>query len=104
MDADGRGDAETAARLFEQASDWDERARDLAADELLSVKNENWVGDEETPLSREEFKSRMALESISINPGPYIQFFFDDGDLFAGHTIIVTFDEEEAETWAEFAG
>ena len=104
MDADGRGDAETAARLFEQAGDWDRRARDLAAEELLSVKNENWVGDDGTPLSREEFKSRMTLESISINPGPFIQFFFDDGDLFAGHTIIVTFDEEEGETWAEFAG
>ena len=104
MDADGRGDAETAARLFEQAGDWDRRARDLAAEELLSVKNENWVGDDGTPLSREEFKSRMTLESISLNPCSCIQFFFDDGDLFAGHTIIVTFDEEEGETWAEFAG
>ncbi|HJU77196.1 MAG TPA: DUF2262 domain-containing protein [Sphingomicrobium sp.] len=104
MDAEGRGDAETAARLFQQASEWDSRARDLAADELLSVKNDNWLGDDERPLSREEFKARMTLESISINPGPFIQFFFGDGDLFAGHTIIVTFDEEEGEAWAEFAG
>ena len=46
----------------------------------------------------------MTLQSIGVNAGPYIQFFFEDGDLFAGHTIIVTFDEELGETWAEFAG
>ena len=101
---DSRPDTGPARRLFEQAADWDARARDIAADELLSIKNENWLGDDERPLTRDDFKARMTLESIGLNPGPYIQFFFEDGDLFAGHTIIVTFDEELGETWAEFAG
>lgn len=102
--SDGHADAEPAARLFAKAADWDRRARDLAADDLLAVHNEHWLDDDAQPLSREEFMARMALESIGFNPGPYIQFYFEDGGLFAGHTIIVTFDEEEGEAWAEFAG
>jgi hypothetical protein len=97
-------DVGPARRLVEHAADWDARARDIAADELLEIKNENWLGDDERPLNREEFKARMTIESIGIDAGPYIQFYFHDGDLFAGHTIIVTFDEEQGETWAEFAG
>jgi hypothetical protein len=102
--ADGSADAEPAARVFEQAAEWDAHARDLAAAELLATKNEHWLGDDEEPLSPQDFKTHMTLESIGFNPGPYIQFFFEDGDLFAGHTIIVTFDEEEGQAWAEFAG
>jgi hypothetical protein len=104
MGRDGSVDAEPAARLFEEAPKWDARARDLAADELLATKNEHWLGDDEKPLSREEFKARMTIESIGVNPGPFIQLYYEDGDLFAGHTIIVTFDEEEGQAWAEFAG
>jgi hypothetical protein len=104
MGADGSVDAEPAARLFAHAPEWDARARAIAAEELVPTKNEHWLGDGERPLSPDEFKSRMTLESIGVNPGPYIQFFYEDGDLFAGHTIIVTFNEEDGETWAEFAG
>jgi len=104
MDADGGGDAAPAALLFQRAAEWDARARNLAADELLETKNQFWLGDDEVPLTRDQFKERMTLESVGLNPGPFIQFYFEDGDLFAGHSIVVTFDEEEGNSWAEIAG
>jgi len=104
MLTDGSTDLASARRVFADPAQWDARARVIAADELLEVKKEHWLDTDDEPLSRDDVMARMTLESISVHPGPFIQFFFGDGDLFSGHTIIVTFDEEEGQTWAELAG
>ena len=103
MATDGSTAVEDAARVFDQAAEWDTRARNLAAKDLLTTANE-WRDDSEPPLTADDFRRRMTLESVTVHLGPYIQFYFNDGGLFAGHTIIATFDEEEGESWAEFAG
>jgi len=66
------------------------RVKDSAVQELLPLKNDAWLGDDETEFSPEEFKSKMTLQSISIHPDGDFDFWHDDGDLFWGHSIQVS--------------
>jgi hypothetical protein len=92
-----------AREIFENAEGWERKAQAAILAELLPLKNENWLGDDESPLSPDQFLARMTLETVSVDPG-MVQFYYHDGDLFWGHTIIATFDEEEDQAWAEIAG
>jgi len=61
-----------------------------AADDLLAVHNESWHHYENTPpLTSEQFQARLTLESIHIRSSGSATVYYDDGDLFWGHTIIV---------------
>jgi hypothetical protein len=79
-----------ARDLWSQQSSWKTRIDDYAVQELLALKNDTWLGDDETELSPEEFKSKMTLQSISIYPDGDFDFWHDDGDLFWGHSIQVS--------------
>jgi len=70
-------------------------AKDKAADELLSVKNESWLEDGERELTPCEFKKRMKLTSITILEEGGYNFWFSDGDLFWGHEIEVMGDDDK---------
>jgi hypothetical protein len=58
--------------------------------ELLSLKNEAWREEGESPLAAADFIKRMKLESISVLTNGDIEFWHDDGDLFWGHAIEVS--------------
>lgn len=91
-EAPGGGEAEAlqvAYRLFDAAEAWDARIRGAIAAELLALYNEGWRGSEEPPLKAAEFLSRISLEAISVGGPELVSFYFDDGGLFAGHTIDV---------------
>ncbi len=79
-----------AQDLWSQEASWKTRIDDYAVQELLPLKNDAWLGDEETEFSPEEFKSKMTLQSISIYPDGNFDFWHDDGDLFWGHSIQVS--------------
>lgn len=48
---------EVAERLWSRIRDWDARARERATEELLSVKNECWLDEHESPVTPEKFKN-----------------------------------------------
>jgi hypothetical protein len=79
-----------ARDLWSQQSSWKTRIDDFAAQALLALKNDRWLEDDETELSPEDFKSKMTLQSISIYPDGNFDFWYDDGDLFWGHSIQVS--------------
>jgi hypothetical protein len=82
-----------------------ELAKEYAAQNLLELKNETWIEDDnEEPLTPEQFNQRMILESISIAPDGKVSFYHNDGDLFWGHCILVTMDSENNFIDAEIAG
>ena len=95
---------EASALLFQQSSQWNSRIRELAVDELLPVKNGNWLEDDETELSREEFLARMLLEYIQVDESGVFVFSHDDDDMFWGHKIIVVGDLKTGLRLAEIAG
>ncbi|MCM1258238.1 MAG: DUF2262 domain-containing protein [Roseburia sp.] len=68
-----------------------------AAEELTDLANE-WLEDCEddgktaTPVTKEEFADRIRLKELSIAPEGDITLYFDDDDIFGGHSVIVEAD------------
>lgn len=58
--------------------------------DLLGLKNSNWLQEKETPLTEETFVNKIKLISITFFDDLSFDLDFDDGDTFAGHTIVVS--------------
>ena len=71
-----------------------ELINDGIIDKLLSLKNEDWSEENVQPLSKEQFKKRLKLESILFFHDGSSQLGFDDGDLFFGHRILVDLSDD----------
>lgn len=94
----------TAQSLWDEQRQWDERVRDHAADELLDLKNDAWLGEDEEPFTRDTFKARMALASVGVYSDGAFEFCFNDGNLFWGHVILVSGSLAEGPKDASIAG
>ncbi len=81
---------ETAVSLWENMSYWNEQVNDYAVLQLLQLKNDNWLGEGQTPLSAGDFLQAISLESISFYPDGEFEFWYDDGDLFWGHSVLIS--------------
>ncbi|MCA0457370.1 MAG: DUF2262 domain-containing protein [Chloroflexi bacterium] len=95
---------QTVTELWNNQSLWNQRVMDFAVQEKLPLKNEMWLDDDEQPLSPDEFKARMSLESISIYIEGGFAFWHDDGDLFFGHSILVTGNLQDGPTDTDIPG
>jgi hypothetical protein len=101
----GIGDAiKTAESLWSDQEAWKHEVDNLAVEKLLPLKNECWLGDDEAEITSEDFKARMTLQSISVGSDGRFGFHHDDGDLFWGHTILVSGNLKEGLNDAEFYG
>lgn len=79
-------------------------ARAYAASQLLPLKNESWLGDGDRPVTEGQFRARMVLDGIHVHGDRSVTWYFRDGDLFAGHWIVVSMDAASEFTDAEIAG
>jgi hypothetical protein len=79
-----------AELLWNEEQAWKQRVEDFAADQLLGLKNEVWLDDDESDLTADQFKSSMTLKSIHIDFYGGFTFWHDDGDLFWGHSIQIS--------------
>lgn len=77
----------TAEALWADQANWNRRIQDYAVAQLLPLKNEAWLEEGESPVTPEEFRQRMELQSIGIEPDGQFTFWHNDGDLFWGHSI-----------------
>ena len=93
-----------AAAVIGQVEHFADAAKAYAVEELLELKNDEWLDEDEEPLTSEDFQGAMQLESISFEPDGEVLFFHDDGDLFWGHCILITMDREDRFTHADIAG
>jgi hypothetical protein len=94
----------TAKKLWSAQKSWSKKIKDYAVSELLELKNEGWRHDGERKVSAKKFKEHMKLESIIVWPGGLFEFYHNDGDLFAGHWILVSGSLEEGPTDAAIPG
>jgi hypothetical protein len=95
---------QVASKLFSTQAEWNRRVQDHAVQELLTLKNESWLSEDEEPLSAEDFTSRMTLTSISVEENGEFTFWHDDGDLFWGHSIQISGDLVQGLTDADIPG
>lgn len=69
-----------------------EKAKDYTVNKLLKLKNDLWLEEDEKEVTKKDFKDRMKFTSLYVF-SESANFYFDDGDLFWGHTIEVTINQ-----------
>lgn len=108
FDTDGSQDVsrglKVAERLWDDEKSWKQRIEDHAIANLLTLRNEDWLQDGEATLTSNEFRGRMKLMTISIDRDGGLEFWHDDGDLFGGHSILVSGSIDDGPTEADIAG
>ena len=77
----------TAHSLWKDQSLWNKRIQQYAIEKLLALKNESWLDDNEKSITSIDFIRKMNLESVVIYPNDDFEFWYDDGELFWGHSI-----------------
>ena len=82
----------TAHMLFEDELKWSDSIRNFAADELVELAND-WLADSEDAeldeITKDIFISKLELSSISVSANGDFTIYYNDGDMFWGHVIIV---------------
>lgn len=78
-----------AAELWRPEADWNARIMAYAVENLLPLKNDVWLEEDEAELDTADFEGRMSLQTITVYADGSFEFWFDDGDLFWGHVIMV---------------
>lgn len=94
-----------ARALWDDEAGWHRRVQDHAVAELLELKNENWPDDDDAPpLTPDEFRARMRLETIAVTPEGEFEFYHEHGDLFWDHVVQVGGSLREGVTHAGVEG
>ncbi|MBV9851048.1 MAG: DUF2262 domain-containing protein [Armatimonadetes bacterium] len=93
---------DNARRAYRTLRDKEPAARDFAAEALLDTHNQAW--NEGAPIDEAAFADKLTLEDISFHPDGSAELFYNAADLFGGHTLIVTIDEDGTFDDAEIAG
>lgn len=79
-----------ARTLFSQQKLWASRLVKLIDTDLLGLKNDTWLSEDERPFTARRFKTRIRLQAIQVFADGRFEFWFSDDDLFGGHDIRVT--------------
>ncbi|MEM8560482.1 MAG: DUF2262 domain-containing protein [Bacteroidota bacterium] len=104
IDADDFAPAlHTAEQLWADETTWKTRI-DACAATLYDIWDGGWRLDEDTEDTPEAFVARMMLETIACAPDGAFECWYDDGDLFAGHAILVSGTLADGPTLATLAG
>jgi len=80
-----------------------EKAKEYTVKKLLKLKNDLWLEEDEKEVTKKEFKARMKFTSLYVF-SESANFYFDDGDLFWGHTIEVNVNQNLEFTDANIVG
>ncbi|PEL51048.1 DUF2262 domain-containing protein, partial [Bacillus toyonensis] len=98
---------ETAHALFKEQDEWNMKMKIYAAKELVELANE-WLQDDDEAeideITKEMFINSITLSSLSVYSEGDFEIFFLDGDIFWGHSIIVSGNIHEGLSSAEIAG
>lgn len=103
-----KNDYGQAKALALKLKDWLEnnlsKAKEYAASKLLKIKNENWLSEQEKPISSNKFVELIEFEGVLVFAEGSFEIYFNDHDLFGGHTIIVDINEKFEFEDANIAG
>lgn len=81
-----------------------------AESSVIELKNDSWLsenensGEEEFPITAEELKKKISLNSISFFEDCSSEICYNDGDVFWGHYIVIDVDKKGKFTDFELAG
>lgn len=105
---DAEGDPEPALQharaILTNSVNMEQQAQAHAVAALLPLKNEAWLEEGESPLTGPQFRQRMKLDTLVVYPDGEVTFYYQDGDLFWGHTIAIGFDPAGEFKYADIPG
>ena len=82
----------------------DRQLRAYAAGHMLDTANDWLDNDGEEPITADQFADRITLSELAFRNDGSIEAYYDDGDIFWGHCIIVRMDKNGNIEDAEIAG
>lgn len=101
LDPDDASVAETAAlaeKFLVGLDHYHKAALEIICARYLHIYNEDWREEDAPVLTAEELSELLILDSINFLSRDSVDFFFNDSDLFAGHSLISqSFDGETFE-------
>jgi len=78
--------------------------KEFCAARLLHLKNEVWLQEGEQPLSQQSFAAAIELNGMLAFSEGSFEMYFNDNDIFGGHTILVGVTKEYVLDNAQLAG
>ena len=95
-----------ARALVAERERWDKSLREFAAKELTALANEWHEDDGENagPITEEAFARRIVLSELSITYKGDFTAYFEDDDMFWGHTVEVYGTLEDGAESADISG
>ena len=91
-----------AAGVMGRLQELDEAAKQVAVRDLCGTYNGGWNEYDEAQadgtfrsvtnpkLSQAEFEKKLSLNAINVTGDEMIDFFYDDENMFWGHSVVVT--------------
>ena len=108
IDAESPADVAAAIHHARQVAaslaNYEALAKQYAAEDLLTLKNDTWLEEDEAPLDSESFKKRMTLTSVVVSSDGQLCFYHHDGDLFWGHSIQVGIGPQRQKLFSDIPG
>lgn len=97
-----------AHKVMASCESWDKSMQEFAAKELTESANE-WLADDDEkedadPITEEVFAQRITLSELVLTYEGDITAYFDDDDMFWGHTVEVGGSLENGIERANIAG
>jgi len=95
--------------FFSEIDSLSQKAKECIANEFLDLYNDNWRfgDDEDNPdkpeLTKEEFMENLSLQSFLFF-SEEVKVFFDDNDMFFGHSLIASDFDGENFNYAQMFG
>lgn len=92
---------DVAASVVQDLKNLDAKAKQVAATKLTAIYNNGWNEYDEVQedgtlkavsnpmLTPDEFASKLTLNAVNVT-GNMLTFFYDDENMFWGHSVIVT--------------
>ena len=80
---------EVLHNLYNQKRQFDTEFRSYAGEQLTELAND-WLEDENTEISKENFIKRISLIELSVNSDGDYTAYYDDDYIFYGHAIDVS--------------
>lgn len=72
--------------------------------DLLQLKNESWLDEDQQTINKEDFIKPIQLTSVDFAKKAAFDLYFDDGNLFWGHSIILNVNSKREIKGASIAG
>lgn len=106
LDCKSEEEAVKAVRILsgyaQDMAGFDRDARNYAAEKLLE-NAKDWA-DDGVEVTEEAFVSALTMIGLTVFASGMIEVYYDDGDLFAGHAVVVTREADGAFCDADISG